>query len=241
MSLPAGVLTRPVRLSAPVTHTGEPLTVRVTIEPSHTVVHAATGTALARIVTDNTTDPGTGLVIAVPVTDQPGFIDTSGNSFTGWAYTASIELLDAHGKSQYLVKKFNVPASVTDLDLMMVPGGNPAAPVVTAPAMILSVAGATGVVTAEQITAAQGTYLALAANPAQLFVGVVTRDAAGAAVSADVVWPDGTAGEYTGTPSATFAGAIDSYTITYGDLTYTQPAVTRDPAGNLTNRPAITV
>jgi hypothetical protein len=213
----------------------------VSIEPSHTVVHASSGTALARIVSDNSADPGTGLLVDVPVTDQPGFIDTSGNGFTGWAYTARIELVDSSGKSQHLVKKFNVPSSLTDLDLMMVPGGNPAAPVITAPAMILSVAGAVGVVTAEQITAAQGTYLTLAADPSQLFVGAVTRDASGAATSAAVAWPDGTAGTYAGTPSGTFAGAIDSYTITYGETTYTQPAVTRDAAGNITNRPAITV
>ena len=60
-----------------------------------------------------------------------------------------------------------------------------------------------------------------------------------------MVWPDGTAGTYTATTVSTdFPGAVDAYTITYGSpvtATYTQPAVTRDSAGNITNQPAITV
>lgn len=239
MSLPAGVLTRPVTLSAQVNHTGDPLTIRVSIEPTHTIVHAASGTALVNIVTDNTADPGTGLLLDLPVTDQAGFIDTAGNTFTGWAYTARIELVDALGKSKHLVKKFLVPEDLTDLDLMMVPGGNPAAPVITAPALILSVAGATGVVTAPQISEAQGLYLSWAADPSKLWTGTVTRDAGGAATAAAILWPDGTTGAYTGTPSATFAGAVDAYTLTHGSTTYTQPAVTRDANGNITNQPAI--
>lgn len=82
--------------------------------------------------------------------------------------------------------------------------------------------------------------LQLARTPEAIIVGVITRDAGGAPTSAAVVWPDGTAGTYTGTPSVTFAGSIDSYTITYGTTrTYTQPAVTRDAAGYITNQPAI--
>jgi len=241
MSLPAGVLTRPVRLAAPVTHAGDTLTVRVTIEPSHTIVHAASGTALANIVTDNSAEPGTGLLMDVPVTDQAGFIDTAGNSFTGWMYTARIELLDASGKSKHLVKKFAIPESLTDLDLMLVPGGNPAAPVIAATPLVLSVAGLAGVVTAEDIAEQQGLYLAWAADPSRLWTGTVTRDAGGAATAAAILWPDGITGTYAGTASATFAGAVDSYTLTHGTTTYTQPTVTRDAAGNITNQPAITI
>jgi hypothetical protein len=82
--------------------------------------------------------------------------------------------------------------------------------------------------------------LALARDPSQLFVGTVTYTN-GAPTSAAVVWPDAVTGTYTGTPSVTFPGSIDSYTITHGTTTYTQPAVTRDGSGNVTNQPAITV
>lgn len=87
-------------------------------------------------------------------------------------------------------------------------------------------------------------YANLAANPDSIIVGTVTRDSNGAATSAPVVWPDGTTGVYTGTPSADFPGAVDSYSITYlgaTTITYTQPTVTRNSVGAVTSRPAITV
>lgn len=83
--------------------------------------------------------------------------------------------------------------------------------------------------------------LQLARTPEAVFSGAVTLDANGAPLSAPVTWPDGVTGTFTGTPSPTFPGAIDSYTITHGNQTYTQPAVTRDTAGAITNQPPITV
>jgi hypothetical protein len=87
--------------------------------------------------------------------------------------------------------------------------------------------------------------LLAAANPDLLVTGVITRDANEAATSAAVTWPDGAPGTYTATTLSTaFPGAVDAYTITYGspvEKTYTQPAVTRDSSGAVTNRPAITV
>jgi hypothetical protein len=84
------------------------------------------------------------------------------------------------------------------------------------------------------------TYLQLARSPEQLISGPIELEN-GAPVGAAVIWPDGTEGVYTGTPSVAFPGSIDGYTITYGDTrTYSQPVVTRDAAGNITNQPAIT-
>lgn len=88
-------------------------------------------------------------------------------------------------------------------------------------------------------------WTGLAANPDQLIVGAITRDANGAATSAGVVWPDGDTGTYTATNvSEEFPGAVDAYTITKlasPTITFTQPAVTRDASGAVTTRPAITV
>jgi hypothetical protein len=85
----------------------------------------------------------------------------------------------------------------------------------------------------------------LAREPSQLFAGPITYDANGAEISAVVEWPDGVAGTYSGTPSVSSPGAVSSYTITRAGsptVTFTQPAVTRDPAtGLVTNRPPITV
>ena len=72
--------------------------------------------------------------------------------------------------------------------------------------------------------------------------GTITRDSNGAAISASVVWPNGETGSYTAlTVSTTFPGAIDSYKVTRGLVTYTHPAVTRDSNGAVTNRPNIVV
>lgn len=72
----------------------------------------------------------------------------------------------------------------------------------------------------------------------------ITRDSSEAATGANVVWPDATAGVYAGTASVSPPGAIDSYTVTYlgaTTKTVTQPTMTRDAAGAVTNRPAMTV
>ncbi len=86
---------------------------------------------------------------------------------------------------------------------------------------------------------------AWAANIDQLIRSTtITRDANGAATGASVIWPDGTGGIYTGTASVSFPGAVDSYTVTYAAATtrtVTQPTVTRDSSGNITNRPAMGV
>lgn len=88
-------------------------------------------------------------------------------------------------------------------------------------------------------------YSVFAMNLDDIITGVITRDVNGAATSASVIWPDGTPGTYTATSlNGTFLGAVDGYTVTYGSpvrLTFTQPAVTRNASGAVTNRPAMTV
>lgn len=99
--------------------------------------------------------------------------------------------------------------------------------------------------TTEQISAdaALAGQLQAARDPEPMFTGARTYDAGGAVVASAVVWPDGAGGQYTGTASATFPDLVDSYTITrpLDSRTYTQPAVTRNAAGNVTNRPPIVV
>jgi hypothetical protein len=84
-----------------------------------------------------------------------------------------------------------------------------------------------------------------AKNPDEIAVGAITRSANGAATGFGVVWDDGATGVFVGTESPTTPGAIDSYTVTHvlGGVatTYTQPALTRNAAGAVTARPAMTV
>jgi hypothetical protein len=83
---------------------------------------------------------------------------------------------------------------------------------------------------------------------AQAFeVTTATRDGNEAITSADVVWPDGTSGEYTADVLSTdFPGATDSYHVTYSPvvgrlLTITQPEVTRDSEGAVIAQPLLVV
>lgn len=91
----------------------------------------------------------------------------------------------------------------------------------------------------------EAALLQLARDPSQLFAGAVTRDVDGTPTSAVVEWPDGVSGTYSGTASVSFPGSVSAYTITRvgsPTVTFTQPAVTRDPVtGLITNRPPITV
>jgi hypothetical protein len=84
----------------------------------------------------------------------------------------------------------------------------------------------------------------LAKEPDALFSGAIVRDSNKVATSAQVEWPDGVAGVYSGTASAEWPGATDSYTLTRvgtTTLTFTQPMVTRNSSGAVTNRPPIAV
>jgi hypothetical protein len=85
----------------------------------------------------------------------------------------------------------------------------------------------------------------LARNPESLFAGAVQYDANGTPTSAAILWPDGVMGNYSGTASVSFPGAVSAYTVTRvgsPTITFTQPAVTRDATtGNVTNRPPIVV
>lgn len=73
----------------------------------------------------------------------------------------------------------------------------------------------------------------------------VTYDATYTTVisSATVQWPDGSAGTFTTTSIDGTWEAIDAFTITHDDtgLTVTQAAVTRNAAGYVTTKPALTV
>lgn len=166
--------------------------------------------------------PGWGLVLnaALDELDEKETIDGAEAKATQ-AYQSGVEYTDAR---------------INELEVLVSP--------------ISSVAGRTGavVLTGADVGLSNETLMILsraARNPDLLIAGAITRDASGAATSASVVWPDGTAGTYTAdTVSTAFPGAVDAYHITYGSpatKTFTQPAVTRDSTGAVTNLPALVV
>lgn len=66
---------------------------------------------------------------------------------------------------------------------------------------------------------------------------------AGVMSSADIKWPDGTSGTFTGTINTTYQ-TIDSFQFTYnGVVTYTitQPTITRNSSGYITTTPDLVI
>jgi hypothetical protein len=231
MALPVGVTTCLVTKKAPVSFGGGQAKVYLEITPSVRLVHTATGTPLADFI--ETVDPLEGGVaqVILPHTDQSGFQDEAGNAFANWHYTARVRYEKGNDKKHLPLTTFQILVGQNEIDLSLVPSGAASLPTSAPIAGVTSVNGATGNV---------DTYAQLARTPEVLFVGTITYTS-GAPTGAAVVWPDGVTGTYTGTPSVTFPGSIDAYTITHGTTTYTQPAVTRDASGNITDQPAITV
>jgi len=234
MALPAGVTTCLVSKKAPVSFGGGQAKVYLEITPSVRLVHTATGTPLADFLEVIAPLEGGVAQAALPHTDQPGFQDEAGNAFINWHYTARVRYEKDGNKKHLPLFAFQIPSGQTALDLSAVPAGPAALPTSAPIAVVTSINGQTGPVTVEGVN-----YAVLARDPWALITGDVTYSN-GAPTSAAVTWPDGVTGTYTGTPSSAFPGSIDAYTITHGTTTYTQPAVTRDTNGNITNQPAIT-
>lgn len=120
------------------------------------------------------------------------------------------------------------------------------------PLGVVSVAGKTGVVVLDlsdipdlvDELAARASFKELARVPETIINGAIVVDGFDATISASVTWPGGSAGTYTALVVSTdFPGAVDSYEITHDDsgLTYTQPTVTRNINGKVTNLPDIVV
>jgi hypothetical protein len=233
MVLPAGVTTCLVFKKAPVGFGGGSGKVFLEVTPSVRLVHTATGTPLADFIEAAAPVEGGVAQMMLPH-DQPGFQDEAGNAFRGWHYTARIRYEKGSDKKHLQLTTFQILEGQAELDLSLIPSGPAALPTSAPIAVVTSINGQSGAVTID------GTdYKLIARDPWSIITGPVTYTN-GAPTSATVTWPGGATGVYTGTPSATFPGSIDAYTITKGATTYTQPAVTRDAAGNITNQPAIT-
>lgn len=97
--------------------------------------------------------------------------------------------------------------------------------------------------TATALSAAFLSLVQAAKNPDMVITGAINRNGNGAITTASVKWPDGTPGTFT-SDLIDASGAILGYHITYGSpptKTFTQPIVTRNSDGAVTNLPAIVV
>jgi hypothetical protein len=152
MALPAGVTTATVTAGVPVTHTGAPVKAFVSIEPSVFLVHTATGTPLVDFLEELSINEGVAGQFTLPHTDQAGFQDENGNSYTNWYYTARVSYsTPSKAKTKApKIKVFQLATGQVTVDLDALPGGAPALPYTAPIATVTSFGGRTGPITLQE-------------------------------------------------------------------------------------------
>jgi len=143
MTFPAGVTTATGTLGA------ADVDVTLTVWPSVPVVHAVSGEPLWEL--PQTVTGRSSVSMVLPHTDQAGFVDGAGNTYTNWHYVAVATLTDRWGQRVRRRFTFQLLTGQDTVDLDLV--GHPAA----APGIVsgvVSVMGHTGVVTTPQVEAA---------------------------------------------------------------------------------------
>lgn len=145
MSLPAGVTTCNVIFNTPISFAGGTGTATLTVRPTQTIIWAATGQPLGAFSDTVTTSAQPGSM-ALPVVDQPGFVDSAGNTVTNWAYTADV-LWTVGTQNLSTHKSFQLLTGQTSVTFDLIPDGNTTIAVTAPTATVTSVNGATGPIT----------------------------------------------------------------------------------------------
>ncbi|MBY6708471.1 hypothetical protein HQ308_16850 [Rhodococcus sp. BP-241] len=152
MALPSEILTGTITFGQAVSLIGgRPTSLTFTIKPTHDLVHAATGIQILDFTETITVEEGAPGSITLPYTDQPGFRNAAGDSFTGWAYIASGRFRGANGETKEFKKNFQLPMGQEVVDFDLIPGGSISLPVTAPVARVTSVAGKTGEISVEDL------------------------------------------------------------------------------------------
>ncbi|MCZ9884046.1 hypothetical protein [Arthrobacter sp. B2a2-09] len=144
MTLPAGVTTCDVVFNTPVSFAGGAGSATLTIRPTQTIFWAATGQPLGKF-TETVAVNGVPGAITLPVVDQAGFVDSSGNAVKNWAYLADIAW-SVNGQYIASHKSFQLATGQSSVVLDLIPDGNVSTPVSAPFAPVTSVNGVTGAV-----------------------------------------------------------------------------------------------
>lgn len=147
MALPVGVTTALAHIDAPVSFGGTPAKVYLEIVPNIRLNHIATGTPLANFIDVRTPGLGDPATVTLPHTDQAGFQDESGLPVVNWSYAATIRY-ELDGQLIHVpVKHFQILTGQTDVDLALIPVGEPTEIILGNVAFVSSLNGRSGAVT----------------------------------------------------------------------------------------------
>ena len=141
--LPSDVIKTRVTWGNAQLFTGVPVETKVTLTPSHTIIHAGSGIPLVNLLSVTNTQPGTLGYVDLPVVDQPGFIDIAGDAITGWFYT--FESVYYSGDRKITLTRHIQPVTGnSEVDLDLVPTDGDVEPPVIHVVGVTSVNGQTG-------------------------------------------------------------------------------------------------
>jgi hypothetical protein len=147
MTIPAGITTALVHMDAPVSFTGAPGRLQITITPSIPLVWAATGTPVADFIDVEKPANGESMEVDLPHTDQDGFLDGSGNAYINWSYRVKVKYEKGGQVISFPDRDFQIPTGQTTVDLALIPAGTAVAAPQIAPILpVTSVNGRTGMV-----------------------------------------------------------------------------------------------
>ena len=168
MPLPGAIQIATLTFGSAQTFFGNDVEMTVTVTPTHNLTWAATGQPIISFARTYVAPPGMPGSIPLPVVDQAGFIDSSGNAFTMWAYRITIVYKTAEGVTWQATKNFQPLTGQSIVDLDLLPDG-PIQTAVSAPIPeVLSVNGETGAVVVDEITTAERNALIELTTPTTL-------------------------------------------------------------------------
>jgi hypothetical protein len=145
--LPEGISTALVHMDAPLSFIGDPGRLHVEIKSSASLVWSATGTPVANFDDSMDLSEGLPLEIRLPHTNQPGFLDGTGNAITGWFYTVNITYEKEGQNRVFPERDFQILVGQADVDLALIPSGTAYVPQIAPIMPVSSIGGLTGAVT----------------------------------------------------------------------------------------------
>lgn len=147
MALPVGVTSGLAHIKAPVSFGGTPAKVYLEVVSNVSLNHIATGTPIANFIDVRTPGEGQEATVTLPHTDQAGFQDESGQPVINWSYAALIRY-ELDGQLIHIpVKNFQLLTGQTNIDLALLPVGEPTELIFGNVAFVSSVNGRSGAVT----------------------------------------------------------------------------------------------
>ncbi len=213
MALPPGIQTCTVNYGRVHASLGSDATLLgATVATDRVLVWSVTGDALfpmpdALVIADGV---ATG---EVPFVDQGGFVDSSGQAITGWAYILDAALKFPDGRRSRVRKVFQVFVGQDNIDLDLVPDGEITDPVVAPAVTVTSVIGITGAVGGEALAEALEPFLPGGGEGEVQSVngkaGAVVLDATDVGAKPDTYVPSWT--EVTGKPTFSTVATSGSY------------------------------